>query len=1073
MADKGGKVAASPTNDGATKSTTTPPATTREPNRALELQSVLGNRTTAGLLGAADGLVDSPAIVKSVVRSPGAPIASDARRRAEASLGAPLDHVIVHRGGAASLAADAVGAKAFTVGHHVVLGHERGSTPLGRREALLTHELTHAAQGPSTATTPNLEAQATRAELGLRPSLARRSTGRARLLMSPERATRLVAELRGEHAEFTLFRDEGPPLTATGRAEGLDAGTYRIVMEADRGALTITQADGTDLPTSSAFNIHIPETARRMHRLLQRVRRPIPFEVRASARTGTGRGGGGSSLADQIRDLPERIRQFIFSGFERTIDPRDYEAVLRIAAKLSPLTDAELAAYQSQVTSGTTNIRAFEDAIDRYIASLEARRAAIAERERVKLRLYGLDEIYQRYRTLQQLRSNSRNAAPFVMQGGVGTSIGTTLFGSQPLERELDAALRARGFENGLPEFEELIHQFERAFRDEAVQIGLELLGRYEHVLYEQSERYRDTDQTNALHGRLAPARAGFERAIAIRAQHASSVSLSMEDMAAQSYHSARFRAEQSAAAGEVAALAPDHPLLGNRDIPHESLARASQQQLPIRLQRYIEARRDDIRTTRANLQSSPDLIFELDALKRVAYGEMRIEPGSLYDQIIRDHTRERAIDHAVVSAAIAVFAIAAGLVSGGTGTVAVLGAASAFGIGAYQAYEEFRRYETLSAASGAQLLSEDPSIVWVVIAVAGAGLDLAAMGATLRAIRPAAQAFNETHDIVELERRLARLTDIEEGVRENVVRAARAQEEMRTAWGNVVRTGHVLYSFPTPYVEMAGRLVYAVYLTARRGLISLERGALELETFLMRREAIQLFGDPSQLESATVSTLRTYYGQAIGELQTITGHARTLGMADNEINAFLHLRSENPTMTVEDLTRQMDEWNQVRQSGTPFGFDDASQFADFQEVAARELRRATRRLPGDSEAFLQGSSVSGVRFESQLPFGASSDFDVAVVSPSLFEQARRAGLPVQSNPLRIGPLVTAEDVELVGLTRLRTRLGRAAARVDTEGTERTVNFMLFRDERAMTTPIGGAEATRPTRPLRPPPEGG
>jgi len=82
----------------------------------------------------------APAIVHRVLRSEGEPLAKPVRDRFEPHLGFSLARVRLHRGDAAAESAEAVGANAYTVGHHVVLS--RGMDDI----RLLAHELGHVAQ---------------------------------------------------------------------------------------------------------------------------------------------------------------------------------------------------------------------------------------------------------------------------------------------------------------------------------------------------------------------------------------------------------------------------------------------------------------------------------------------------------------------------------------------------------------------------------------------------------------------------------------------------------------------------------------------------------------------------------------------------------------------------------------------------------------------------------------------------------------------------------------------------------------------------------------------------------------
>jgi hypothetical protein len=87
-----------------------------------------------------------PTIVQQVLREPGEPLGAAVRRRMEAHFGRRLDRVRIHTGPRATASADAVAARAYAVGRHIVFarGEYRPETAAG--QWLLAHELTHVLQ---------------------------------------------------------------------------------------------------------------------------------------------------------------------------------------------------------------------------------------------------------------------------------------------------------------------------------------------------------------------------------------------------------------------------------------------------------------------------------------------------------------------------------------------------------------------------------------------------------------------------------------------------------------------------------------------------------------------------------------------------------------------------------------------------------------------------------------------------------------------------------------------------------------------------------------------------------------
>ena len=93
----------------------------------------------------ADAPGTAPPIVDEVLRSSGRPLDAATRDFMEPRFGRDFSTVRLHTGAEATRSAAAVGASAYTVGHHVVVaGDYKPEAPAARR--LLAHELTHVVQ---------------------------------------------------------------------------------------------------------------------------------------------------------------------------------------------------------------------------------------------------------------------------------------------------------------------------------------------------------------------------------------------------------------------------------------------------------------------------------------------------------------------------------------------------------------------------------------------------------------------------------------------------------------------------------------------------------------------------------------------------------------------------------------------------------------------------------------------------------------------------------------------------------------------------------------------------------------
>jgi len=88
----------------------------------------------------------APPIVHEVLRSPGHPLDSPTRTFMESRFGHDFSRVRVHADDRAAESAGAIGARAYTLGSHIVFGTGRYASGSSDGRRLLAHELTHVMQ---------------------------------------------------------------------------------------------------------------------------------------------------------------------------------------------------------------------------------------------------------------------------------------------------------------------------------------------------------------------------------------------------------------------------------------------------------------------------------------------------------------------------------------------------------------------------------------------------------------------------------------------------------------------------------------------------------------------------------------------------------------------------------------------------------------------------------------------------------------------------------------------------------------------------------------------------------------
>jgi hypothetical protein len=92
------------------------------------------------------GQTSAPPMVADILRSPGQPLREETRGFFEPRFGHDFSQVRVHTSGRAAQSASSMGARAYTVGSHIVFGMGKYTQETAEGRYLLAHELTHVIQ---------------------------------------------------------------------------------------------------------------------------------------------------------------------------------------------------------------------------------------------------------------------------------------------------------------------------------------------------------------------------------------------------------------------------------------------------------------------------------------------------------------------------------------------------------------------------------------------------------------------------------------------------------------------------------------------------------------------------------------------------------------------------------------------------------------------------------------------------------------------------------------------------------------------------------------------------------------
>ncbi len=114
----------------------------KEKEERLQITHLVQRRVTSS----ETGLEEAPPIVHDVLRSPGRQLEPPTRQFMESRFGYDFSRVRIHADEKAAAAAQAVNARAFTMGRHVVFGPNEYAPGSQEGQRLLAHELAHSIQ---------------------------------------------------------------------------------------------------------------------------------------------------------------------------------------------------------------------------------------------------------------------------------------------------------------------------------------------------------------------------------------------------------------------------------------------------------------------------------------------------------------------------------------------------------------------------------------------------------------------------------------------------------------------------------------------------------------------------------------------------------------------------------------------------------------------------------------------------------------------------------------------------------------------------------------------------------------
>ena len=828
-----------------------------------------GNSTTAGRFdhalkqGTSAGAAMNPSLLHEM----------------EGAFEADFSNVRIHTDSSAERLNRSLGAQAFTCGTHIYFnkGGYRPETYDGRH--LLAHELTHVVQQAGVARPVGIGAAGKSGTTQTRPltGLVQRKSEKdsdfvpyriyvSRPMSREEFQALAMQQIFGavipkgvwENAKDSYGPDKSP-YTVNVDVQLLKK--YRGEASRERGIPT-ESGGGITGAEERAKTFHATKESDEKSALMDEIDRRYFEAVGDQTKTKIkssekGKAALWSTIRDEVlfqheyvKNLPPNVKELIkFGTSGRELTPADYDRLFSIAKKIEKMPAGQASDYASKVTGATTDLNVLEASLDKYIAEAAARDKQTEERDTLQTKLLGLEDVYKNYRIYKSLQSAGSGLAVAgrYSPGAVGAGVGNTME-AMKARKELETQLQAHGF-SGIADFEQHIKNFETAFERGAASIAKDLLAKLAGKLYRESERYKDPGQLSDLHSKLGSMRtsyAEFETNAKIWNDYASAKQKASDQsrLPGQGHiktsdftstttaeaEDAKKKAEsaKASAKSQFEGLVHDHPIFQEEGLPEDKkldkvgLAKASETQLGVLLQAQIQRRMGDVGEAKAEIEGKAELIYKMDKLMPQFYALQGIRPGSIHDMIIQDKMRSDAIMKLAKGIALGIVGIAIAVLSFGTATPAIIAAGAAIAgatLGAYQAYESYQEYveEKHLADVG---LAKDPSVVWLVIAVAGAALDMAAAVKAVKALGPAAKALEGGGDLAEFNKAVAALEkarEIDAKIALAAKKAAEARKSLAQSSKDLGKVFGKLYSLPGP---LADKEFYAALLKMARDAI-------------------------------------------------------------------------------------------------------------------------------------------------------------------------------------------------------------------------------------------------------------
>ncbi len=483
--------------------------------------------------------------------------------------------------------------------------------------------------------------------------------------------------------------------------------------------------------------------------------------------------------------------------------------------------------------------------------------------EDVRYKLAGTEYVYNQIQLYSSLLTSSLMSSALSMNSDMSmadSGLGTMMVANDLLDT-INTDLKKFGFEN-LSEYEQTQNDFLRFIKIKAHRFVDKHFSKYAVSLKEEETYLSDKEYTKQLYKKLAASNAnqyhkGSQQRLSAAQMFNKTGSIRGEKQRINTYRQGEKK--QAIARKDIDSLGLF--LTQSPDFDYDALSRVtSEQEMIDTLKSEIKKQHHNIKVSREYLFED-DTIFEFSEIIAQVLQQENIREGSVLFTIVMDKIKSEAFNKVLHGLAIAVFAIAVGLLTAGTGTIAILGAATVAVAGAYVTYEEIKDYRGKLATYNVNLSDNEPSIVWVIISIVGTVLDVAAFTKIASSLINAGRVFDKTGDIVTLEKSLAKLEGVTEAMRKNILKQASLDKQYKEVI-NFLKPKGVYMKLTLGLDQLVARVGVFAYHAIRRGI-------LNFDNFLLELKASKIIDDGAKLSPNELKAIKDTFAKVKSDIKT------------------------------------------------------------------------------------------------------------------------------------------------------------------------------------------------------------